>query len=49
MKALIVILIAVLVLAALLGAYIAIAKLAPQWLDTILYTKEELEILNYRP
>ena len=48
-KALIVILIAVLVLAALLGAYIAIAKLAPQWLDTILYTKEELEILNYRP
>lgn len=48
-KLLIAILIIVLVLAVLLGAYIAIAKFAPQWLDTILYTKEELEILNYRP
>ena len=48
-KVLISILIIVLVLAALLGAYIAAAKFAPQWLDTILYTQEELEILNYRP
>lgn len=48
-KVLIAILIIVLVLAVLLGAYLAIAKFAPQWLDTLLYTKEELEILNYRP
>ena len=48
-KVLIAILIIVLVLAVLLGAYLAIAKFAPQWLDTILYTKEELEILTYRP
>ena len=48
-KVLIAILVIVLVLAALLGAYIAVAKFAPQWLDTILYTQEELEILNYRP
>ena len=48
-KVLIAILIIVLVLASLLGAYIAVAKLAPQWLDTILYTQEELEILKYRP
>lgn len=48
-KVLIAILVIVLVLAALLGAYIAVAKFAPQWLDTLLYTQEELEILNYRP
>ena len=48
-KVLVALLVIVLVLAALLGAYIAIAKFAPQWLDTILYTSEELEILNYRP
>jgi hypothetical protein len=48
-KTLIVILVIVLVVAALLGAYLAVAKFAPEWLDTILYTKEELEILNYRP
>ena len=48
-KVLIAILIIVLVLAALLGVYMAVAKLAPQWLDTILYTQEELEILKYRP
>lgn len=47
-KVLVRMLVVVLVLAALLGAYIAIAMLAPQWLDTILYTKEELEILNYK-
>ena len=48
-KVLIAVLVIVLVLAVLLGAYIAVAKFAPQWLDTILYTPEELEILNYRP
>lgn len=48
-KAFISILVIVLVVAALLGAYLAVAKFAPEWLDTILYTKEELEILNYRP
>lgn len=48
-KVLMAILLTVLVLAVLLGAYIAVAKFAPQWLDTILYTPEELEILNYRP
>jgi len=42
-------LVIVLVVAALLGAYMALAYFAPDWLDTILYTKEELEILNYRP
>ena len=42
-------LVIVLVVAALLGAYMAVAYFAPDWLDTILYTKEELEILNYRP
>jgi hypothetical protein len=48
-KVLVAILVVVLVLAVLLGAYVAIAKFAPQWLDAVLYTKEELEILNYRP
>ena len=48
-KVFIAILVIVLVAAALLGAYLAVAKFAPEWLDTILYTKEELEILNYRP
>ena len=48
-KVLIAVLVIVLVLAVLLGAYIAVARFAPQWLDTILYTPEELEILNYRP
>lgn len=43
------ILVIVLVAAVLLGAYLAVVKFAPEWLDTILYTKEELEILNYRP
>lgn len=34
--------------AILLGAYLAVAHLAPDMLDKILYTPEELEILNYR-
>lgn len=48
-KTLVAILVIVLVAAVLLGGYLAVAKFAPEWLDTILYTKEELEILNYRP
>lgn len=43
------ILMIVLVLAVLLCAYLAIAKLAPDWLDRLLYTKVQLEILNYKP
>lgn len=48
-KVLKVILMIVLVLAVLLCAYLAIAKLAPDWLDRLLYTKVQLEILNYKP
>lgn len=48
-KTLVAILVIALVAAVLLGGYLAVAKFAPEWLDTILYTKEELEILNYRP
>lgn len=47
-KFLIALLIIVLVIGALLGAYLAVAHFAPQLLDNILYTKEELEILNYQ-
>ena len=32
----------------LFGAFMAVAHLAPELLDTILYTPEELEILNYQ-
>ena len=49
LKVLKVILMIVLVLAVLLCAYLAIAKLAPDWLDRLLYTKVQLEILNYKP
>jgi len=48
-KTLIAILVIIIVAAVLLGGYLAVAKFAPEWLDTILYTEEELEILNYRP
>ena len=48
-KVFIAILVIIIVAAVLLGGYLAVAKFAPEWLDTILYTKEELEILNYRP
>ena len=48
-KVLKVILMIVLVLAVLLCAYLAIAKLAPDWLDRLLYTKVQLEIINYKP
>ena len=48
-KVLVVMLIVIVVLALLLGAYLAIARYAPDWLDQILYTQEELKILNYRP
>lgn len=47
-KFLIALLIIVLAVGLLLGAYLAVAHFAPQWLDNILYTKEELEILNYQ-
>ena len=47
-KFLIALLIIVLAIGLLLGAYLAVAHFAPQWLDNILYTKEELEILNYQ-
>lgn len=47
-KFLIALLIIVLAIGLLLGAYFAVAHFAPQWLDNILYTKEELEILNYQ-
>ena len=47
-KFLIALLIIVLAIGVLLGAYLAVAHFAPQWLDNILYTKEELEILNYQ-
>ena len=47
-KAAIAIIITVLVLALLLAAYVAVGHLAPELLDNILYTPEELEILNYQ-
>ena len=47
-KAVIAILITVSVLALLLGTYVAVGHLAPELLDNILYTPEELEILNYK-
>ena len=34
------------VAAILLIAFVVVARVAPEWLDTILYTPEELEILN---
>ena len=48
-KVLVAMLIVILILALLLGAYIAVAEYAPDWLDQILYSQEELKILNYRP
>ena len=48
-KVLVTLLVIILVLALLLGAYIALGRFAPDFLDQFLYTKEELEILNYRP
>ena len=48
-KILVTLLVIALVLAVLFGAYIAIARFSPDFLDQFLYTKEELEILNYRP
>lgn len=48
-KVLLTLLVIILVLSVLLGAYIALARFAPDFLDQFLYTREELEILNYRP
>lgn len=36
------------VAAVLFGAFFAISRISPELLDSILYSKEELEILNYR-
>ena len=47
-KFLVAFLVVVLVIGVLLGAYLAVAHFAPHWLDNVLYTKEELEILNYQ-
>ena len=38
----------VLVAAALFGAFVLISRINPELLDPILYTPEELEILNYK-
>ena len=48
-KVLLMLLMIIVVLAVLLGAYIALGRFAPDFLDQFLYTKEELDILNYRP
>ena len=42
------ILILVLVSAALFGAFVLISRVNPELLDSILYTKEELEIINWQ-
>ena len=39
----------VLVAAVLFGAFVLISRINPELLDPILYTPEELEILNYKP
>ena len=39
----------VIVAAALFGAFVLISRINPELLDPILYTPEELEILNYKP
>ena len=38
----------IIVAVVLLGAFIAVSRLAPELLDSILYTKEELDIINYQ-
>ena len=34
--------------AVLLGAFVVVARMMPGVFDTLLYTPEELEILNYK-
>ena len=41
-------LIVVIVAAVLFGAYFVVSRVSPELFDSILYTKEELEILNYK-
>ena len=48
-KVLVNLLVIILVLALLLGVYVALGRFAPDFLDQFLYTKVELEILNYKP
>ena len=48
-RTVLIILISIIILALLLlGAFMAVAHWAPEYLDTLLYTPEELEILNYK-
>ena len=47
MKALRIALIVLGALLALLLLYILIGRVAPNWLDPLLYSKEELDILRY--
>lgn len=42
------VLIIIILAAVLFGAFFAISRISPELLDSILYSKEELEILNYR-
>jgi hypothetical protein len=37
-----------LIAAALFGAFVLISRVSPELLDSILYTKEELEIINWQ-
>ena len=41
-------LIVIILAAVLFGAFFAISRISPELLDSILYSKEELEILNYK-
>lgn len=42
------VLIVIILAAVLFGAFFAISRISPELLDSILYSKEELEILNYK-
>jgi hypothetical protein len=42
------VLIIIILAAVLFGAFFAISRISPELLDSILYSKEELEILNYK-
>jgi hypothetical protein len=38
----------IIVAVVLLGAFIVLSRIAPELLDSILYTKEELDVINYQ-
>jgi hypothetical protein len=42
------VLILIIIAAVLSGAFYAVSRISPELLDSILYSKEELEILNYK-